>query len=112
MCLCQHREVDKMSYSIDIQKRALSFISSGGSQKEAIRIFGVSRKTLYNWLYHPRLSSTTKRTRLSKLNKAALAAHVREHPDALLRERAAHFGVRPNTVWYALQQLRISKKND
>jgi hypothetical protein len=44
------------------------------------------------------------------LDKAALAAHVRDFPEALLRERAAHFGVTINAIWVALKKLAISKK--
>jgi hypothetical protein len=47
-----------------------------------------------------------------KLKKDELAAHVDDYPDAILRERAAHFGVRTSTVWAALQKIRINKKND
>ncbi len=37
---------------------------------------------------------------------------VRDFPDALLRERAAHFGVTINAIWVALKKLAITKKND
>jgi hypothetical protein len=42
------------------------------------------------------------------LDKAALAAHVRDFPDALLKERAAHFGVHINAIWVALKSKRCS----
>ena len=45
-------------------------------------------------------------------DKQELAEHVRAHPDMLLRERAAHFGVRVNAIWVALKRLRIAKKNE
>lgn len=50
--------------------------------------------------------------RRRKLCKTALSAHVRDHPDALLRERAEHFGVAHQSIWVALKALKISKKND
>jgi transposase len=50
-------------------------------------------------------------TRQRKLDKAALAQHVEKHPDALLRERAAHFGVTTGAIWTALRKIKIVKKS-
>lgn len=101
-----------MTYSLDLRERAVSFVRSGGSQAEASHAFGVDRKTLYHWLRRQELSAKRCGPRRRKLDKASLAAHVREHPDALLRERAAHFGVHVNAVWVALRQMDMRKKND
>lgn len=101
-----------MTYSVDLRERAIGFVHQGGTKAEAARIFGINRQTLYNWFaakdLHPKKCGPRRR----KLDKAALAAHVRAYPDALLRERAEHFGVRTNAVWVALQQMNIHKKND
>ena len=101
-----------MSYSIDLRERVLDYVRGGGSQLEASVMFQVSRKTIYNWIHRSDLSSRPRTEWQGKLDKLKLAAHVRDHPDALLRERAVHFGVRANTVWYALQRMNIRKKND
>ena len=49
-----------MSYSVDLRKRVVSYVESGGSKSEAARRFEVSRKTVYNWLalddWHPNLT--------------------------------------------------------
>ena len=39
-----------MAYSTDLRKRVLYFINNGGSKVAAERTFGVSRRTIYNWL--------------------------------------------------------------
>ena len=39
-----------MAYSIDLRKRVLDFINNGGSKVAAKRTFGISRRTIYNWL--------------------------------------------------------------
>jgi len=101
-----------MSYSIDLRKRAVSFVNEGGSRTEAARIFGVSRKTLYHWLHRDDLTPRKAETRRRKLDKAALLAHVQAHPDLLLRERAQLFNVHESSISRALARLRIVKKND
>jgi transposase len=101
-----------MSYSIDLRKRVIAHVSSGGSKAEASRLFGVGRPTVYRWLSLSDLTPRPAKTRNGKLDKTKLTMHVRSHPDVLLRERAAEFGVTPSGMWRALQKLRISKKND
>ena len=101
-----------MTYSLDIRERAVGFVQAGGSQAEATRVFGIDRKTLYHWLRCKTLVPKVCGPRRRKLDKAKLAAHVRACPDALLRERAEHFGVRTNAIWVALRQMDIVKKND
>ena len=103
-----------MSYSSDLRRRAIDYVSLTGNKSEAARIFGIHRQTLYNWLKEETSSAASKtpRFRRRKLDKAALADHVRDFPDALLRERAVHFGVHVNAVWVALKRLNIVKKND
>ena len=101
-----------MTYSLDLRERAISFVKQGGSKADAARVFGVNHQTLYNWLSAKDLRPKQCGPRRRKLDKAALAAHVQAYPDALLRERAAHFGVRVNAIWVALRQLDIRKKND
>lgn len=101
-----------MTYSLDLRERAISFVKQGGSKAEAARVFGVNRQTLYNWFGAKDLAPKGCGPRRRKIDKAALAAHVRAHPDAILRERAAHFGVHTNAIWVALRQMDIRKKND
>jgi transposase len=101
-----------MSYSIDLRKRVIAHVSCGGSKSEASRLFGVGRPTIYRWLSLSDLTPRPAKTRTGKLDKTKLAAHVREHPDVLLRERAAEFGVTPSGMWRALRRMRIRKKND
>ena len=101
-----------MTYSLDLRERAVSYVRDGGSQAEAIRLFGIDRKTLYHWLGAKSLSPKACGPRRRKLDKAKLAAHVRAKPDALLRERAAEFGVSSVAIFKALRQLDIRKKND
>ena len=101
-----------MSYSVDLRERVVSYVLGGGSRTKAAELFQVGRTTLYRWLNSTDLRPKPARERRRKLDKAALAAHVRDFPDALLKERAAHFGVHINAIWTAQKKLKVTKKND
>jgi transposase len=101
-----------MTYSIDLRTRVVAFVAKGGSKIEASDRFGVSRKTVYNWLAKEDLRPKAHGPRRRKLDRQALRAHVATHPDALIRERAAHFGVSQTSIWHGLNQLRISVKKN
>jgi len=47
---------------------------------------------------------------LSSTLHYTLRAHVRDYPDALLRERTAHFGVRINAIDVALKAMKLTHK--
>ena len=100
-----------MSYSIDYRRRVTSFVHEGGSKAEAARLFRVHPSTIYEWLKRgDDLSPRPAPTRKRKIDKAALERHVDTHPDALLRERAAYFGVSVNAIWEMMRRLGFVKK--
>jgi putative transposase len=101
-----------MSYSVDLRKRVLAYIESGHSKYEASAVFGVGRATIYRWLSSDSLTRKPRQTRQRVINKAALKAHVRMHPDVLLRERAQEFSVTPSGLWRAMRAQGLRKKND
>jgi putative transposase len=101
-----------MTYSIDLRERAVSYVRSGGSQADASQVFGITARTLYGWMRRKDLSPKRCGPRRRKLDKAALAAHVQAYPDALLRERAAVFGVSSVAIFKALRRMQMTKKND
>ena len=45
-----------------------------------------------------------------RINHEKLLAYVKEHPDAYLREIAAHFSVGLTTIWNALKRLGVKYK--
>jgi len=47
-----------------------------------------------------------------KLDPAALAQDVIDHPDAYQYERAARFGVSPKAIWQALRKLGVTYKKN
>ena len=101
-----------MSYSSDLRKCVLTFISKGGSKAEASRRFEVSRTCIYNWLSaeDPLACEKPGPRGPRDLDYDALKQHVADFPDATQKERAAHFGVSRHGIYYALGKLNITRK--
>jgi len=99
-----------MTYSLDLRKKAVSFISDGGSKSEAMRIFKISRDTIYRWLNADDLCPKVHGSRNRKIDKVALRKHIEDYPDMYLRERAEVFNVSLSAIHYALKKMRIVKK--
>lgn len=100
-----------MTYGVDYRRRVISFVNEGGSKREAARLFKVHPDTIYEWLKRGEdLSPRPAMTRKRKLDKAALRRDVKERPDALLKERAAKYGVHESSMSRALRKLKIVKK--
>lgn len=95
----------------DIRKRVIAFVRGGGSKAEAAWRFEVSQASVYRWLKPDGLEYDRPGPRgAHKLDREALKAHVEEHADMTQKERAQHFGVSRHCVWYALRQLKSSRK--
>ena len=102
-----------MTYGIDLRKRVVGFVNEGGSKAEASRRFEVSIWCVNDWCERLDLSPKTHSQRHRKIDKGALRRHVEQYPDALLRERAQHFGVRINAVWSLMRKMKLThKKSD
>ncbi|MBF0426628.1 MAG: hypothetical protein HQL66_12505 [Magnetococcales bacterium] len=107
--LQMYKNEPKLLYQIDLRECVIAFEKNGGRKSDAVRIFNVGRRTIYNWLARPELAPTVRGSHDRKLKKKELAAHVQAFPDAFLRERAQHFGVCASTVSAALQKMEIRK---
>ena len=71
-----------MTYSLDLREKVISFISDGGSKSEAMRIFQLSRDTIYRWINAEDLRPKEHGQRHRKIDKEALRKHVEEYsPD-------------------------------
>ena len=103
-----------MTYSLDLRQRVLKFVTDGGTMADAGRIFAVHHKTVYCWLKSEDLRpKSPPKSRNRKLNQQAIFEHVKKHPEMILRDRAKHFGVTNNAIWYQFKKLGITlKKND
>jgi transposase len=102
-----------MTYGISLRLKVLEVIEEGMGKREAARLFKVSPNTIYEWMKRgDDLTPRPAKTRKRKLDKVALECHVIDNPSAILRERAAHFGVGVNTVWVAMRRMGFVKKTD
>jgi len=102
-----------MVYSLDLRKRVVGFIENGGSKAEASRRFGVSLWCVDDWFKRNDLAPRPSSVRNRKIDREALRRHVQQNPDALLRERAEHFGVQVSAIWYQMHKMKLThKKSD
>ena len=101
-----------MTHSVDLRKRVVDFVRSGGTKAGAAKKYDVCRSVVYDWLKGKTLEPKKHGHRERKLNWKALELHIRDYPDLLLRERAQHFGVRIYSIQYACKQLGISHKKN
>lgn len=105
-----------MTYSIDLRTRALDYLEKGGSKEEASRIFGVTIRTLFNWIKRKKIDGLApqkrKERRPHKIENEKLKAYLQEHPDAYLREIAQSLGAALTTVFYACKRLKINLKKN
>jgi transposase len=102
-----------MAYSIDFIKKAVAYRQSGHTFKELDEAFGISSATYYDWkakLEKSYYDVKIKRTRQRKIDKEKLKQAVSENPDAFLKEYAAQFNCTPVAIFYALEDLNITRK--
>jgi len=101
------------AYALDLRKRVVKFIQSGGSKAEAARRFELGRSTVYRYLHAGRAGTLAPKTswgRWRKLDPQKLQGHVKKHPDATLKELQQVFGVSHHAIWVRLGQLGFTLK--
>ena len=104
-----------MAYSIDFIKRAVIYRQQGHSFKELNEAFEISSATYYDWekkLKNGHYEVKIKRTRHRKIDKEKLKQAVSEKPDAFLKEYAKQFNCSAVAIFYALEDLNITRKKN
>ena len=101
-----------MRCSRDLRKRVLDFVSQNGDKEEAARRFQVSRASVYNWLSKEDGLSYERPgpRRPRKLDWDALRRYVEKHPQLMLKEYAAHFGVSVGCIFKACRRMKLTHK--
>ena len=102
-----------MAYSIDYKKRAVAYKQEGYSFKQLQEAFGIPSETYYDWedkLESGYYQAKGKQERRRKIDKEALKQAVAEKPDAYLKELAEPFNCTATAVFYALENLNMTRK--
>jgi transposase len=102
------------AYSEDLRIRVIEYVESGHKYEEAGAIYGVSERTICNWVKLKKERGSLKVESVSrsphKLHNEELLAYVKEHPDAYLKEIAENFKCCVSAVHKALKRLGIVYK--
>lgn len=101
-----------MAYSLDLRQRVMARLKEGHSVEDTAILFQVSPATIYRWRNRPSLARTVVTQRRRKLDAEALRQHVRDYPEARLKDRAKAFGVHPSALGFALKRHRITVKKN
>lgn len=105
-----------MAYSIDLRKKVIEYLSKGNSQRQAQKVFGVSRSALKAWQKKYKQTGDLKDKELcrkfKKLDPEKLLSYVREHPSAYLKEIGEAFGCSGMAVLKAFRRLNITRKKN
>ena len=105
-------------YETDFRERVLKYYDRIGNKVKVCEAFGITRRTLYNWLELREekgdfsLQDRPKVRSSRKLTKEKLEAHLEAHPDHFLREIAAAFNVSIMGIFSALKKFGITRKKN
>ena len=102
-----------MTYSQDLRKKALEYIEQGKTLKEAATVFGVTSRTIWNWISRKKkgiLEPKKYEVSPRKVDNDLLIEYIKNYPNAYLREIADVFKVDPSTIFYACKRLKITLK--
>jgi len=102
-----------MVYSLDLRRKALNYIENGASLSETSQIFGVTTRTLSNWLQRQKqqdLAPKMHGSSPSKIDNDKLKKYIEDHPDSYLREIAEAFSTSLQAIFYACKRLKITLK--
>jgi transposase len=102
------------AYSEDLRTRVIGYVESGHKYKEAGERYGVSERTICNWVKLKKERGSLKAEVVPrsphKLYDEELLSYVKTNADAFLREIAEHFGCSQSAVHKALKRLGVTYK--
>ena len=96
------------------REAVVAFIEKGNTHKLAAEVFGITTRTVTNYVRRKKERGHLKDAPLNrtfrKIDPERLKEFFDERPDALLREASAKFGASIVAVFYALKKLKITLK--
>jgi transposase len=102
-----------MSYSVDLRKRVLEYISAGGSKSSASKIFKIHRNTITKWFKLSAggsLSDPKPQRSWKKIDPEDLIEAVSKNSNWLLSDFARVFKVTTAAICLAFKNLKITRK--
>ena len=101
-----------MTYPLKFRQQLLQTREPEGlTIAQAAARFGVGVASVTRWLKSP-VPKAKRNRKANKIDMAALARDLREHPDAFQYERAARFGVSQRGIGQALRRLGVTYKKN
>ncbi len=101
------------AYTLDLRKKVMSFVSRGGSKREAARLFNIGEDTIYRWVRREKSGELSAKKRLHfprKVSDEVLENYVKDYPDHTLKEIGNAVGLSISIVWKHLKRMRITLK--
>ena len=104
-----------MAYSKKYRERVLEYLQEGNTQKEASKVFKVSRATINSWKQLERETGSLEKRELKRESRKYTPEKINEileaAPDAYLSEIAEHFESGSiSGVQTALKRMKITLK--
>ncbi len=106
-----------MAYSLDLRKRVVSYIESGGDSISASEVFSIGERTVRRWITLKKETGNLKPRphgggQVYKVQPSVLEAYVLINPDNTLAELANKFGASSSAIRRSLKSVNyVSKKN-
>jgi len=101
-------------YSIDLRKRALSYVADGHEIKEASALFNVERTTLWRWQKRAEAGHLgaydNKTRRAKKLDGEKIKLYISKNPDATLKDIGEQFNASAVAVFKRVRSLGLTYK--
>ncbi|GHU14084.1 transposase [Alphaproteobacteria bacterium] len=98
-----------MVYSEDLREKVMKYIDMHYSQSYVAKLFGISTKTVWNWIKLRNDTGGLKPKPFTrgptKLKADELQQYVTDNPQACLREIAQHFNCRVSSVHSRMKSL-------
>jgi transposase len=95
------------AYSEDLRKKVISYIMSGGSKREASRVFKIGEDTVYRWLRLHKAGELKAKKRTvypRKIDEEKLRDYVQLHPDHTLEQIAEALSLSIQTIFRWLRR--------
>lgn len=101
-------------YSLDLRERVLKYLEKNKNKQSASDLFQVGIATVYRWVARKKekghVEPLRRKYAYKKLDDQKLIEYVEANPDQFLSEIGEHFNVTPQTIFYALKRLKITRK--